>query len=159
MQKEFNEVQRFNQWWLWLLFVLFSGLVVWSLYLQLYLGRAIGNHPISNTGLIVISLVYFALVAMFRVMALRTTIDEKGIHMHYFPFIKKSVNWNQIKTAQVVNYGFVGGWGIRLWTKYGTVYNTRGKIGLSIQLKNGEQFLIGTQKENEMKQIVQNYLP
>ncbi len=37
--------------------------------------------------------------------------------------------------------------GIRVWTKYGTVYNAQGKIGLSIKLKSGKQFVIGTQKK------------
>lgn len=60
-----------------------------------------------------------------------------------------------IKSAKVVNYGFVGGWGIRLWTAYGTVYNIKGNKGLAIELFNGEKFLIGTQKENELKIIVE----
>lgn len=53
-----------------------------------------------------------------------------------------------------MNYGFVGGWGVRLWTAFGTVYNVRGKMGLAIKLKDGTKFLIGTQKEMELKSVI-----
>jgi hypothetical protein len=56
---------------------------------------------------------------------------------------------------KVLNYGFVGGWGVRLWTKYGTVYNVKGNIGLAIELKNGTKFLIGTQKEIELRSFLE----
>ena len=68
--------------------------------------------------------------------------------------MKKRVGWNEIKSTKVVNCGLVGGWGIRLWTKYGTVYNTKGNKGLAIELKNGKKFLIGTQKETELNKIL-----
>ena len=55
-----------------------------------------------------------------------------------------------------LDYGFIGGYGIRLWTKYGTVYNTSGKIGLAITLNNGDKFLIGTQKSDELKLFLEN---
>lgn len=54
----------------------------------------------------------------------------------------------------LVNYGFVGGWGIRLGTKYGTVYNTKGNKGLFILLNNGKKYCIGTQKEDELREII-----
>jgi len=58
----------------------------------------------------------------------------------------------------VVDYGFVGGWGVRWWTKFGTVYNVMGRIGLAIELKNGKKLLIGTQKKTEVGAIVKQYL-
>ena len=75
--------------------------------------------------------------------------------MNFFPFKKKRVEWNEIKNTKVINYGFVGGWGIRLWTKYGTVYNMKGNKGLAIELKNGKKFLIGTQKETELRNVME----
>ena len=53
-----------------------------------------------------------------------------------------------------MNYGCVGGWGIRLWTKYGTIYNIKGNKGLAVKLLSGKKFLIGTQKGNELSEIV-----
>jgi len=87
-------------------------------------------------------------------MKLKTSIDKNGIQISFFPFMKKRVGWNEIKSTKVVNCGLVGGWGIRLWTKYGTVYNMKGNKGLTIELKNGKKFLIGTQKETELNNVV-----
>ena len=94
---------------------------------------------------------------LFIVMKLKTTIDSDGIQMSFFPFKSKKVTWTEIKNIEVINYGFVGGWGIRLWTKYGTVYNTKGNKGAFIELKNGTKFLIGTQKEEEMRTVLKYY--
>lgn len=65
----------------------------------------------------------------------------------------------KLKKQPFVNYGFVGGWGIRPWTRYGTVYNTRGQEGLAIELKNGKKFLIGTQNQAELLNYLQESLP
>ena len=71
--------------------------------------------------------------------------------MRFFPLVKKDIKWKDIKDVQVIEYGFVGGFGIRLGTKYGTVYNIKGNKGLAIELTNGKKYLIGTQKETELK--------
>ena len=91
---------------------------------------------------------------LFFILKLSTMIDEKGIKMSYFPFVNKSFDWLEIKTVRVINYGFVGGWGIRFWTKHGTVYNVRGNKGLLVELKNGKSFVIGTQKQEELKSVL-----
>ena len=56
-----------------------------------------------------------------------------------------------------VHYGFVGGWGIRFFTAYGTVYNMRGTKGLAINLEKGKKFLIGTQKPDLLNQFIQTH--
>ncbi len=89
-------------------------------------------------------------------MTLKTEIDQKAIKMSFFPFVKKRIEWKDVKKAEVINYGFVGGWGIRLFTNYGTVYNTSGNKGLALELQNGKRLVIGTQKEQELSRIVKN---
>ena len=88
----------------------------------------------------------------FWFVKLKTNINGAGIEMNYFPFAKKEVKWSEIKEVKVVNYCFVGGWGLRYFTKYGTVYNVAGRHGLAIQLKSGIKFLIGTQRPEELKE-------
>ena len=129
-----------------------------GIYKQLILGEKLGDNPMSDISLLIFSIIMFSLVGLFLIMKLKTSIDKNGINMHFFPFIKKSVDWQQIKNVKVVNYGFVGGWGIRLWTKYGTVYNIRGNKGLEIVLKSGKKFLIGTQKETELSTIIEKMI-
>ncbi len=109
----------------------------------------------SDLGLVMVSILIFFLMGLFFIMKLKTTINTNGIQISFFPFTKKKVLWSEIKNIKVMNYGIVGGWGIRLWTKYGIVYNMRGNKGLAIELKDGKKFLIGTQKEAELKTVVE----
>lgn len=124
------------------------------MYKQLILGDPIGDNPVSDTGLWVIAAVIFLAIALLSVMRLHTEIDADGIRMRFFPLAKRAVKWSDVKRAEVVNYGFVGGWGIRFWTSYGRVYNTKGNKGLAVVLKNGRKFLIGTRREGEMAEAV-----
>ncbi|MGJ5641135.1 hypothetical protein [Formosa sp. S-31] len=156
MNTTFKEEQKFTQWWIWLILIPVGFIPIKGIYQQLILGEQFGDQPMSDTGLIIFSLFIFSLIALFAVMKLTTTIDKHGIRMHFFPFIKKYVNWNEVKTAKLVNYGFVGGWGIRMASKYGIVYNIKGNKGLALELKGGENFLIGTQKENELKKVLEH---
>jgi len=155
---QFKEVQKFNQLWLWLLFLaLFLG-AGYIIYRQLILEIPIGDQPASNTELILIAVSLCLLCLLFVVMKLETEISSEGIRMRFIPFVQKRVKWDQVEKAEVLNYGFVGGWGIRVWTRYGTVYNTKGRMGLAIRLKSGKKFLIGTQKPEELKVVVHQYL-
>lgn len=153
MKIEFKEEQKFSEWLL--LIILIAILPIIGIYKQLILGEEFGNKPMSDLGLVIFAVFVFGLAAMFWFMKLKTEIDQNEIRINFFPFVKKRVSWKEIKSARVVNYGFVGGWGIRIWTKYGTVYNTKGNKGLAIELINGKKFLIGTQKEIELNEIVE----
>ncbi len=102
---------------------------------------------------LMISVILLVYVFLFR---LETSINTSGIKVNCWP-VKKDLPWFQISSLDVLNYGFIGGWGIRLWTKHGTVYNAKGKMGLAVQLKNGKRYIIGTQKENELKKNVEKW--
>jgi len=145
MKPLFIENQRFNQWWLWVL--LTTSLAVPVILLFKEATAKSGGF----SGIIIIVLV----IILFVIMQLKTTITQQNIQLTYFPFVWKTINLADIETMKVINYGFVGGWGIRLWTSYGTVYNVRGNKGLHIKLKNGKQLVIGTQKPQELERVVQ----
>ena len=150
----FEETQGFNQWWIWLLLIGVACIPFYGVVQQVILGNPIGNRPISNTGMIIFAVSMAAFLLFFFLLKLNTTIDQQGIKMSFFPLTKKEISWDQIETTEVINYGFVGGWGIRYFTKYGTVYNTKGNMGLLITLKEGEQFVIGTQRPDELKSFL-----
>ncbi|MEZ8003480.1 MAG: phosphoethanolamine transferase domain-containing protein [Patiriisocius sp.] len=155
MSKAFKETQKFSQWWLWLILLFIGALPILGIYKQLIIGEKFGDKPMSDLGLIIFAVFVFSLIAMFWFMQLKTEIDQNEIRMRFFPLVKKRVSWEEIKNAEIVNYGFVGGWGIRLSTKYGTVYNMKGDKGLAIELLNGKNFLIGTQKPNELTAMLE----
>lgn len=132
---KFREVQRFTQWWFWML--LFAVAV-----LLFYVGPNLGAVI-----LIIISLFFLS-------VELRTEIDQYGINMRFFPLVRRQITWEEVKSARVVDYGFAGGWGIRFFTTYGTIYNIKGSKGLALELKNGKKLCIGTQREKEMEVII-----
>lgn len=134
-QAYFKEVQKFTQWWLWLS-LLVAGVILF--YIQANLGPVI---------LVAISLLFLS-------MRLITTVDDSGVHYRFFPFVKKDHNWREITSARVIDYGFVGGWGIRLFTRYGTVYNIKGSKGLAVELKDGRKFCLGTQRPEELQKVL-----
>jgi len=154
MKIVFKEEQKFTQWWLWLILIGIGVLPIIGIYKQLIIEEKFGDNPMSDLGLIIFSIFIFGLITLFWFMRLKTIIDQNEIRMSFFPFVKKKVNWKDVKSAEVVNYGFVGGWGIRLGTKYGTIYNIKGNRGLAIELLNGKKFLTGTQKETELREIL-----
>ncbi|WP_206735984.1 phosphoethanolamine transferase domain-containing protein [Aequorivita sp. KMM 9714] len=155
MKIVFKEEQKFTQWWLWLILIGIGVLPIIGIYKQLIIEEKFGDSPMSDLELIIFSIFIFGLIALFWFMRLKTNIDQNEIRMRFFPLVKKQVKWKDVKSVEVVNYGFVGGWGIRLGTKYGTVYNTKGNRGLAIELLNGKKLLIGTQKETELKEILE----
>lgn len=158
MKTVFQEEQKFTQWWLWVILTGVALIPLYGIYKQFILGEPLGELAMSPVGLILFCVFIFGLIALFLFMRLKTEIDTDEIQMNFVPFVKKRVNWREVKNAEVVNYGFVGGWGIRFWTNYGTVYNIKGNKGLAIELLNGKKFLIGTQKETELNETVKRAL-
>ncbi|WP_318640000.1 hypothetical protein [Flavobacterium ardleyense] len=157
MKIEFHEKQKFTQWWLWLLLIAISVLPFIGIFFSHLIFPESDAENISDSSSTIIFAVTMVLVIiLFLLMTLKTEIDQKAIKMSFFPFVKKRIEWKDVKKAEVINYGFVGGWGIRLFTNYGTVYNTSGNKGLALELQNGKRLVIGTQKEQELSRIVKN---
>lgn len=148
MKPLFQEKQRFNQWWLWALLIISSVAPVIILYKEF-------TSSTSTSGSLSALIILFLVTVLFVVLKMKTTITQKSIQLVYFPFVWKTINIDDIASMEVINYGFVGGWGIRFWTSYGTVYNVRGNKGLHIKLKNGKQLVIGTQKPKELEKVVE----
>jgi len=111
----------------------------------------------DNVGILIsVSLIFF--------FKLTTRIDEKGIHYQFFPFHFKFklISWNEISKVFVRTYdpiGEYGGWGLKGgWSKSkGKAINVSGDIGIQLELKTGKKLLIGTQKENDAKSVLETY--
>lgn len=151
---QFSENQNFRKGWI--LIPMGLGLLIplVGLYQQMVLQEAFGNHPMSNLGLLALLLFIAALIGLIWYISLQTEIDARGIQMTMRPFVQKHIPWSEVKTAELVNYGFVGGWGIRQSFKYGTVYNIGGSDGLALVLKDGKKICIGTQKPIELQTVI-----
>lgn len=147
----FNEKQRFSQWWLWLLLLLVVSNLV----------REFINGTAEEKDALFFSAFTLTLTSvLFGVMKLETTIDSDGIAVRFFPFHfkKKHFNWDQLESCFIRTYNPIieyGGWGIRkTFTGKGTAYNVKGKKGLQLIFNNGDRLLIGTQKAEELKEVL-----
>lgn len=159
MSTKYKEVQRFTQWWIWILLLGLTLIPVYGVIQQLIGGKPMGDHPMSDTGLIIFLLLMLAFDYFFWMIRLITEIDAESIQIKFFPFVQREIKWSEVESYEIVDYGFVGGWGIRIGTQYGTVYNTRGRIGLALEMKNGKKCCIGTQQESELRAYLRRTMP
>ena len=101
---EFKEVQKFSQWWIWVLIIGLGILPIYGIYQQLYLGEPFGDKPMSDMGLVLFAVLMSALIVLFLSVQLKTEITKYEIYFVFFPFLKKRIKWIDIKQAKVVRY-------------------------------------------------------
>ncbi len=158
MKTLFKETQRFSQWWLWLILIGIAIIPIYAIIVRMIDGNPFMHDLKRDLTLIILSQIIFILIYFFARLKLITIIDKNEIRIIYKPFVKKVIRWSDVQTAKIINYRFVGSWGVGTRTKHGPIYNTNGKTGLSITTKSGNRFVVGTQKENELKKIIDNIL-
>jgi len=151
----FEETQKFRQAWLWIL------MIVSTLFAILVPFLAIGKDLKLEDAVILI-LVPGSVFVLFYILSLKTRIDTEGIHYRFFPFHfrEKTISWSKVEMGEVIKYnpiGDFGGWGIKYGRK-GKAYNVSGNMGLYLTLKNKKRILIGTQRPEEMAEVVTSIL-
>lgn len=151
---QFTETQRFRQWWLWLIMILSVSPILITWFVQSSNGK-----NISSLEIVALSVTPVMILLLFATMNLKTGIDSSGIHYRFFPLQWKEriILWDEIETVQLRKYrplGEYGGWGLRYSFKYGKAVNVSGDKGLQLVLKNGKKILIGTNKWDEMEEVL-----
>ena len=147
----YTETQRFTQWWLWLI-------LIGSWITMMYSIATVS--PPTTISFLISFVIGMLLPVLFWQMKLTTRITEVGIYVRFFPFHfkEKFFAWDTISASYVRTYSPLmeyGGWGIKYSFKgNGLVYNTAGNVGLQLNFKEGEAVLIGTQKGEEIKQVL-----
>jgi len=152
----FQETQKFNQWWIFIILGITTILFVAGLIYQESTGKLIGNVPMTNNEYLAALILLGIIDFLFIMGRLDTKIDSSGICVRFFPlgFVYTCYTWHTIETASVRNYDPIseyGGWGIRYSFKRGKALTTSGNMGIQIVLKNGKKILIGTQRPDEVK--------
>jgi hypothetical protein len=156
----FKEEQRFTQTWLIVLMGV-SILVPIFLIVREYTAE---NSTMKSTEFIGTLFFIIAATMIIFLFKLKTRIDEKGIHYRFFPFHRsfKTILWSEIASVSVRKYDAIseyGGWGLKggFRRKKGKAVNVSGNIGIQLELKNTKKLLIGTQKEHDVKKVIENY--
>ena len=155
MKIQFTEKQKFTQWWFWGIFIVPTTITCYACISELFFDIPFGNKPMSNSQILTLIICSFGCIYFSWYLTLITEINEIGIQMRFVPFVKKSIAWNQIASLKIVNYGFVG-YGIRMGSPHGTVYNMKGNMEVALVLKDGTKFVIGTQQHEELRSILES---
>jgi len=114
----------------------------------------------SNMELISTTVLVTILTILFLLFKLETRIEKDGIYIRFFPFhlSPRKYSWDKIEKSYVRQYSPLreyGGWGIRfgLFGK-GMAYNVSGDMGIQLVFKDGTKVLIGTNKPQEVEEIL-----
>jgi len=141
----FEEKQHFiNKW----ILLIFGTLFIIIMYRNRFDFALLSHRPDLWIMLSVFLLLYF--------LRLKTKIDQQGIHIRFIPFVwNKLITWDQVEKVYGRTYTLMdfGGWGYR-FSSQGIAYNTKGKYGLQLILKNGKRIMIGTQKPKEIERVL-----
>jgi hypothetical protein len=105
--------------------------------------------------------IFLVVIVFLFSMRLDTEITDEGIYVQFFPFHlhrrfypKASIQEIYVREYKpILEYG---GYGIR-YSFSGKAYNVRGKMGLQLKFKDGGKLLIGTQKMEEMEDILKRW--
>lgn len=169
----FEEVQHFrNNGWLWTLIIFVSVAVMlpmfYGMYWQLIKGIPWGDKPLSDTGLIALSLFVMGswgiAAALMLSMRLEVRIDTEGIHYRFIP-IKR--NWRHITKPQIMTYGVKKGFPLFTSGGFGhhrsiflktRSFRISGNQYLQVEVMDGEKILLGTQNAGEMERAMKKLM-
>ncbi|HEV2296498.1 MAG TPA: hypothetical protein VGR35_21820 [Tepidisphaeraceae bacterium] len=106
----------------------------------------------------IVALAAGVIVSLVLTSRMATVVDAAGVHVRYFPFLRKTfalsdiVGWD-VRTYDPMEYG---GWGVRGFPdRYGWAYNVRGNRGVEIEFRNGHRLMLGSQRAEELAQAIQ----
>ena len=152
----FSETQRFRQTWIWIVMLGINAVVVAAGLYAFFMESSSQNKIVALGGIFI----PVWLVVFFLIMRLETAIDAMGISYRFFPVHSrtKRILWDDVAEVYVRKYSPIreyGGWGIRNgWGKTGRAFNVRGNMGLQLVFKDGKKLLIGTQRPDEITNLL-----
>lgn len=146
---EFEEVQRFRQRWLMAL-LLGTALLI---FYALTAAPALISVPVYFLVLGVLALVFAS--------SLRTRVKEDAVSLRFLPFhlSPRRFEFDAIESFQAEEYSPIrefGGWGVR-WRPFSgkIAYNVSGSGGVRLELEDGKQVVIGSQKPEELEAAIE----
>jgi hypothetical protein len=144
----YSEIQRFRQWWLWVLCLVFPVSSLWALVQQIIVGSFFGSNPEGFMVLIILVIIGGLFTWFMYTTGLDTEVYEEGLRIRFLPFHR---NWrvylfSYMQKAEAITYRPLmdyGGWGIRSGRK-GKAYNVSGNKGVLLTFRDGNHVLIGS---------------
>lgn len=150
--RDFEEHQQFRQWWLLALLalVVLSGLV--PLVMVLLNGDDGSGDPVWL--MILVAAFTLLLPGWVVWVRLETSVDAEALHIRYRGlFVRRRIAYTDTEHFEAVTYRPIadyGGWGIRWRGKGKIAYSVSGKEGVRLQLSDGKEVLVGSQRADEL---------
>jgi len=152
----FSEKQHFSPWIVWGTLLVAVLPLFFGLY-SYWQGATTGSN-MGKATLFVVTAIVLLITALLSSSKLETVIKREGVEVRLFPFQQtfRKFAWEAIDTVSVRRYNPIleyGGWGLKGFAN-DRALNMRGDIGMQLVFKNGERLLIGTEKPEELKEIL-----
>ncbi len=94
----------------------------------------------------------------FLFSSLRIRITDRLLQWQFGPgLIRKEVPLKEIERAELARTTFLQGWGIH-YTSRGWLYNVSGLQAVAVKLRNGRQFLLGTDEPEQLLAAIRHSL-
>jgi hypothetical protein len=153
----FEERQHARQPWMVALILGIAALAWGILIQQVVRGKAVGNNPISDWGVVVLWLLAgIGLPAFLFGLRLETRVETDKIMVRLRPLTTREIRSDQIARFYARSYKPLreyGGWGVRGFGS-NRAYNMRGDQGVQLDLVDGSRVLIGTQRPGELETAI-----
>ena len=155
----FSEEQKFKQWWVWLILLGLNGIFISPIIRQISHNKSFSDITANNPELVGFGIV-FLITLLIYFFKLYTIIKTDGIYVRFFPLqmAYKKYTWDSLEKCYVRKYSPLseyGGWGFRFGIfGNGNALNISGNMGLQLKIFNKTNLLIGTNKPEELKEVL-----
>jgi hypothetical protein len=154
---DFHEVQALRQWHARLVLAMPPAAMLFIAVRQLVFHRPWGSPPMSNGGLVFLTVllvaVYIRLITVRLVTDIRSGELSVGLQGLWR---KRRVPLADIRSAAEIRYdpaAEYGGYGIRSGAQ-GLAYIASGNRGVQVELNDGRKLLIGSQRAGELARCI-----
>lgn len=156
----FREVQRFSQWWVWLMIIGIAILQWYAFWVQIVRGIPFGDNPGPDWMIILFAVLFGICVPwLMWVSRLVTEVQPDALYVQLFPFMltPQRIEFDSIAACSAGKYNPIrdyGGWGIR-YGRDGKAFNVSGNMGVRLEFHDGKPLLIGSQHPVEFAEVIQ----
>lgn len=139
--------------------ILFIGFIlpILLLYNEIDINESVEENIFSNLRFIFISILIYLLIVTVFVTRLKISINQYGIFINFYPFMKRRVAWFKIKKISFVDADYKSVFGINFFTKYDSAYNINAVKGVHFLLKNKKEIVIGVKHTKKLEKVINTY--
>jgi hypothetical protein len=149
----FSEQQNITKWYIWIVPVLIMVVTVYITLTQLLLKQVGDTDAIPGNILIMMIVIPCILIFFLRHIRMNMEITSNGILYDVRPFREGYILWSEVKEVKLIPYTRMGlGLGAGA---HGKTYNISGTHGLQLTKKNGQKILLGTDKPELLKKVLE----